>query len=141
MAEEVVYRGKREDVDWALRILSDARIEATVIEDPNVYALQVSKGTYVWHVTVAESEVERAREALRRGSAETEQRVRVLSRHLEKAAVQAALVIAAFVAIEYLFRGDLGVRVQWLGIGWLVVFVLFARRKPADLRTLGPPSR
>ena len=130
MSEEVVYRGRREDVDWALRILSDARIDASVLEEPDL-----------WQVTVAASEVERAREALRRGSAETEQRVRVLSRHLEKAAVQAALVIAAFVAIEYLFRGELGVGVEWLGIGWLVAFVLLARRELADRRRLGPPSR
>jgi len=130
MSEEVVYRGRREDVDWALRILSDARIDASVLEEPDL-----------WQVTVAAREVERAREALRRGSAETEQRVRVLSRHLEKAAVQAALVIAAFVAIEYLFRGEVGVGVEWLGIGWLVAFVLLARRELADRRRLGPPNR
>jgi hypothetical protein len=132
---EVVYRGAREQVAWAFDALATAGIEASVLEDPAAYALpQSDRSPAVWHLAVAPEEARRAREILAREQAGQSERVKLLSRHLERAALWATVAIGAFVGIEIAFRGRLGVRAEWLGIGWLVAFALFARRRPTDSR-------
>jgi hypothetical protein len=141
---EVVYRGAREQVAWAFDTLAAAGIEASVLEDPAAYALPRSEGPpTVWHLAVAPEKAARAREVLEREQAGQTERVKLLSHHLERAALWATIAIGAFVGIEIGFRGRLGVRVEWLGIGWLAAFVLFARRRPTDSRAarMMPPPR
>lgn len=144
MDGEVIYRGAREQVAWAFDTLAAAGIEASVLEDPAAYALPQSESpTTLWHLAVSPDQAGRAREVLERARAGQSERVRLLSRHLERAALWATVAIGAFVGIEIAFRGRLGVRVEWLGIGWLAAFVLFARRRPSDskmARMIRPPQ-
>jgi hypothetical protein len=130
-------------VAWAFDRLAAAGIEASVVEDPAAYALPLAESqTTVWHLAVAPEQARRAREVLEREQAGQNERVKLLSRHLERAALWATVAVGAFVGVEIAFRGRLGVRVEWLGIGWLVAFVLLARRRPTDSRSarmMSPP--
>jgi len=91
MNSKVVHRGSPESVGSVAQRLSDAGIEAWVVDQPNFIVRMISFGTYRSRVVVPADQAQKARETLASWDAESRARIQDLGAQLRRQAMLALL--------------------------------------------------
>lgn len=118
----VAYEGPRENAEWALEVLRNAGIDASLAEDPDLGAAGPV------HVLVDDAALARARESLQHAAEASRRRIGAIAAGLRRSALR-GLVPALVVAMVEggVNRRELTDLLPWLLAIWGMAFVLFAR--------------
>jgi hypothetical protein len=125
---EVVFRGKNASVDWALKVLEEAGVDAWVVE-PRAEMTPYHRWLRVYHVAVADGAGEAANRALQQAMTLEAPRVAALTREAFDAGVRALAAPLVYVILEMTVLGSsAAVVIAGSLFIWVVAFMLLARR-------------